>query len=173
MGFLCLYFFLGFSGPSCEYKLRRPAFHFVQGSCRQKTRVIPVRVRQSIASRENACRGSFEKNAQPVSINGGVFVFGRASGNAPPAVKEQPDANGTGVRRIPHSGTVFVSDGFRHTTPNCAKSLPQRRGHRGLLSKRLPDPFGLFAARVCGRVEYILYICILKQAERPPLKKRA
>ena len=30
VGFLYLYFFLGFSGPSCEYKLREPAFLFAQ-----------------------------------------------------------------------------------------------------------------------------------------------
>ena len=30
VGFLCLYFVLGFSRPSCECKLREPAFLFVQ-----------------------------------------------------------------------------------------------------------------------------------------------
>ena len=63
------------------------------------------------------------KNAQSVSVNGGVFVFGRVSGNSP-AVKEQPDANGTVARKIPHYGTVSFQTKYIFT---CAvRFLPYR-----------------------------------------------
>ena len=64
-----------------------------------------------------------KKNAQSVSVNGGVFVFGRVSGN-PPAVKEQPDANGTVVRNLPRYGTVSFQTKYIFTCT--VRFLPYR-----------------------------------------------